>query len=154
MIDLEAELASAVEALGQGGVGYALCGGLALAVHGRPRATKDIDFLVEASDVAPAMAALSRAGFTLRAGPIPLGAKTPFPQTLHRATKVVGHAHLTVDLLEVSPSYRAAWEGRITVTWKGRELSVVSRSGLIDMKSKSTRLRDQADIEALNEPDS
>lgn len=153
VIDLEAELATVVEALSHEGVSYALCGGLALAVHGRPRATKDIDLLVEASEVARAMAALQRAGFTLRAGPIPLGAKTPFPQVLHRATKVVGSSHLTVDLLEVSPSYRAAWDSRMALRWRGRDLSVVSRSGLMDMKAKSTRLKDQADIEALNEPE-
>lgn len=152
MMDLEGQLAEAVEALTREGVPHALCGGLALAVHGRPRATLDIDFLVQPSEIPRAMAALASAGFTLRAGPIPLGANTPFPQTVHRATKVIGQSHLTVDVLEVSPSYLPAWDGRVVVKWQGRDLSVVSRAGLIDMKTKSTRLKDKADIEALNEP--
>ena len=32
-------------------VDYALCGGLALAVHGYPRATRDLDLLIGAEDL-------------------------------------------------------------------------------------------------------
>jgi hypothetical protein len=47
-LDLIAELEALVSALDAEKVEYALCGGLALAVHGYPRATKDIDLLVRA----------------------------------------------------------------------------------------------------------
>lgn len=39
--DLERELELVIDAFTAKGVAYALCGGLALAVHGFPRATKD-----------------------------------------------------------------------------------------------------------------
>lgn len=152
-LDLEQELKLAVEALSQHGVPYALCGGLALAIHGHPRATKDIDFLVPPASVAAALDALASAGFPLRAGPIPLGAKGPHPQRLFRATKVSGSDHLTVDLLEVSVSYDSAWNSRQTLVWKEQPLTVLSRSGLIEMKRLSVRLKDQSDLEALEAPD-
>ena len=147
--DLEKELMVATKALAETGVSYALCGGLALAVHGHPRATKDIDFLVPAGSVGTGLEALGRAGFTLRAGPIPPGTAGPHPQRRFRATKVSGGARLTVDLLEVSASDASAWDTRVSLEWKGQPRSVVSRQGLIDMKRLSTRLKDRADVETL-----
>ena len=148
-LDIEAELLLVVDALAAADVEYALCGGLALAVHGFPRATKDIDVLVEASEVERAFVAVRSAGFTLRAGPMPLGVGTPNPQRLFRATKVVGTSHLTLDILEVSPSYLPVWSSRVAGTFKGRQLTVVTREGLIAMKRLSTRGKDRADIETL-----
>jgi hypothetical protein len=49
--DLIAELEQLVDALERAHIEYALCGGLALAVHGHPRATKDIDLLVQPESV-------------------------------------------------------------------------------------------------------
>jgi hypothetical protein len=89
------------------------------------------------------------AGFTLRAGPMPLGVGTPNPQRLFRATKVVANRHLTLDILEVSSSYLPAWSSRVAGTFKGRRLTVVTREGLIAMKRLSTRAKDRADVETL-----
>ncbi len=148
-LDIEAELLMVVDALAAGRVPYALCGGLALAVHGFPRATKDIDVLVEASQVEMAFEAVHKAGFTLRAGPMPLGVGTENPQRLFRATKVFGGQHLTVDFLEVSKSYQPAWSSRVTGVFKGRGLVVVSRDGLISMKRLSSRNKDLVDLDTL-----
>ncbi|MCU0698738.1 MAG: hypothetical protein MUC96_19730, partial [Myxococcaceae bacterium] len=133
-------------------VPYALCGGLALAIHGHPRATKDIDLLVPAEAVEPALRAAAQAGFTLRAGPIPLGVKSPTPQTLFRATKVSVGSHVTTDVLQVSESYAQAWALREVIEWRGRRLSLLSRSGLIAMKRLSTRAKDLADVITLERP--
>ncbi|MBM4780929.1 MAG: nucleotidyltransferase family protein [Archangiaceae bacterium] len=151
VIDLVAELELLVDALNQASVPYALCGGLALAIHGHPRATKDIDLLVPAEAVENALRAAARAGFTLRAGPIPLGVKTPTPQTLFRATKVSAGSHITTDVLEVSASYGAAWALREVIDWRGRRLSLLSRSGLIAMKRLSSRTKDQSDVVTLEQ---
>ena len=51
MIDLYAELRRIVGALDGDEIDYALCGGVALAIHGIPRATLDVDLLVRAADV-------------------------------------------------------------------------------------------------------
>jgi hypothetical protein len=40
MLDLEAELDAVIGALSHAGIEYAVCGGLAMAIHGKPRATK------------------------------------------------------------------------------------------------------------------
>lgn len=153
VLDLEEELRGAVAALSTNQVPYALCGGLALAVHGYPRATKDIDLLVPPQAIEAALTALAGAGYTLRAGPLPLGFGSPHPQRLFRATKVLGNAHLTIDLLEVSASYQPAWASRQTLGWKAQAIAVVSREGLISMKSLSSRLKDRADLETLGAAD-
>jgi hypothetical protein len=41
-MDLIDELAGLIKALNDAGVRYALCGGLAMAVHGHPRATQEL----------------------------------------------------------------------------------------------------------------
>jgi len=152
-VDLAQQLADAVDALGAAGVPYALCGGLALAVHGIARATEDIDLLVPEAEVEAALAALSRAGFSLRAGPIPLAVSSGSPQRLYRATRPLGTGHVTVDLLVGSSEYAAAWEGRLRVVWNGRTLQVVSREGLASMKRLSRRMKDLADLERLEGAD-
>ena len=65
-IDLIAELERVIDALSGARVPYALCGGLALAIHGHPRATKDIDLLIPPESIGDALGAAARAGFTLR----------------------------------------------------------------------------------------
>ena len=51
MIDLFAEIRDLLTALERGGAKYAVAGAVALAVHGVPRATTDIDLLVPADQV-------------------------------------------------------------------------------------------------------
>jgi hypothetical protein len=46
VIDLYDELSGIIDDFSRRGIDYALCGGLALAAHGIPRATMDIDLLV------------------------------------------------------------------------------------------------------------
>ena len=48
MIDLYVELKALLQALDTAGIPYALCGGLALMVYQRPRATVDIDLILPA----------------------------------------------------------------------------------------------------------
>jgi hypothetical protein len=50
-MNLKDELFLIVETLDRGAVEYALCGGMAVAVHGYVRATKDIDLLIRAEDL-------------------------------------------------------------------------------------------------------
>jgi hypothetical protein len=45
MTDLHAQLKAVLRALDTTGVPYAICGGLALMVYQRPRATVDIDLM-------------------------------------------------------------------------------------------------------------
>ena len=47
MLDLYEELKSLIAALDEHQIDYALCGGMAMAIHDRPRFTIDIDLLIE-----------------------------------------------------------------------------------------------------------
>jgi hypothetical protein len=69
-MDLFRELLTIVRALDQGHVDYALVGGLAVAVWGAPRATKDVDLLILPEDLDRAKAALRPAGYVLEALPM------------------------------------------------------------------------------------
>jgi hypothetical protein len=51
-------LAAAAAALEDAGLAYALMGGLAASIYGRPRATDDIDFLVKPTEAKQALEAL------------------------------------------------------------------------------------------------
>ncbi len=64
--DLQAELDAVTAALDASQIEYAICGALALAVHGHPRATKDIDVLVAPSRTwrDRRVSVVSRAGLT------------------------------------------------------------------------------------------
>lgn len=45
-LDLKQELEMLVEALGEAAVPFAVCGGIAVTIHGAPRLTDDLDLLV------------------------------------------------------------------------------------------------------------
>ena len=125
MLDLEQELGAVVDALTAEKIEYALCGGLAMAVHGAPRATIDIDLLVREEDVERIRGAVGRLGFTFRAFP------------------------LMLDLLLVTPELEGAWLGREMRHWRDGVLTVVSREGLIQLKTYRSSTQDRADIERL-----
>jgi hypothetical protein len=51
-MNLKDELVQVIEALGSSAIPYALCGGIAVVIHGYPRLTKDIDLLIRDEDLA------------------------------------------------------------------------------------------------------
>jgi predicted nucleotidyltransferase len=71
-------LADAVAAFERADIPYVLIGGLASAVHGRPRTSRDIDVLVRHADAKRALAALGEAGFET---------EETNPQWIFKATK-------------------------------------------------------------------
>jgi len=62
-MDIIAELRGITARLDQEGVDYALCGGLAMAVCAVPRATLDIDLLIQVDTLARAQLAVEPLGF-------------------------------------------------------------------------------------------
>jgi len=69
MVDVYAEFVALVRAFEEGNVEYALCGALALAVHGAPRATKDIDVIARREDADRIREMTKRLGFAFEALP-------------------------------------------------------------------------------------
>lgn len=147
-MDIVEELREIIGRLDQERVDYALCGGLAMAVYALPRATLDIDLLIQVDTLAAAEQALEPLGyFTGTAG-------MSFHQGKIRMTRLcrvdaqTGEA-LVLDLLLVTPETAAAWEGRREVDWEGRRLKVVSPEGLILLKSFRRSGVDEDDITHL-----
>jgi hypothetical protein len=150
-LDPITELADLVGALERDAVGYAVCGGLALAVHGHVRATDDIDLLVPADQVAAAMRAARTVGFDVPGPRLKFGLRTGNPREVQRISKLdpdTGEL-LILDLLIVSPDLEAVWSGRVRLPWLDQPLYVVSRDGLATMKRIAGRPQDLADLAKL-----
>ncbi len=148
-MNLKDELFLVTGALESAGIDYALCGGLAVVIHGYPRLTRDLDLLVREADLEPARKALEGAGFALSSGILTFDAGKPTERKLFRVTKAQGQDHLTVDMLLVNPFLREVWKGREQHLVEGKTLRVVSLEGLIKMKRAAGRPQDLADISQL-----
>jgi len=148
-MDLIDELVALIKALNDAGVRYALCGGLAMAVHGHPRATQDIDLLIPEEELEKIQQVAEAAGFWIPSGRMPFKAKTPLAMEIYRVSKAVGSVLIPLDMIIVSPALQDVWEGRIDLPLGAIQCPVVSREGLITMKRIAGRHRDLADIESL-----
>ncbi|HOX38603.1 MAG TPA: hypothetical protein PL033_11490 [Candidatus Brocadiia bacterium] len=147
-MDLIAELEALCEGLTAGGVDFALCGGLAMAVHAFPRATLDIDVMIEPESLDRAKEIARGLGFAVDAGLMTFKGGAI---RIHRMTKLAPESgsHLMLDMLLVTPLIRGVWESRQKVRWLKGDLPVVSPQGLIELKSLRGSGQDADDIVAL-----
>jgi len=150
MLDLYEELSSIVAALNNHEIDYALCGGIAMAIYDRPRATVDIDLLIVADSLDRAIEIAKSLEYTVR------GLDMTFANDaieIRRVSKVDAETGivLSLDLLLVTPAIQHIWDSRVQANWEGGKLSVVSREGLIALKKLGGRPQDLADISALAE---
>ena len=136
-------------ALQMAGVRYAICGGLAVAIHGYVRMTKDIDVLVDTGDVERACEAIAPLGFKFRALPMVFEEGTSRERHVQGVSKLEGTAHVVVDLLVATPSLAGVLDDRIEVVLDVGTLSVVSLPSLIKMKRLAGRTQDLADLENI-----
>jgi len=150
-VNLKAELEAVVDALTRAQVEFAICGGIAGTIHGAPRFTKDLDFLVPGASVERALCAAREVGYDLPARPMVFDAGTPRERRIQRVTKIEGEESLTLDLVLVEPSLADVWAGRQEVEWEGRKAMIVSRSGLVAMKRLAGRDQNLVDIRRLEE---
>ncbi len=149
-LDLYREFRAILDALEEDGVEYAVVGALALAVHGVARATQDIDLLIRPGDLDATLASVARCGFDLPAEPMTF---TDSGVSIQRVSKADPEGLLTLDLLLSGPTLQHVWDSRERVDTTEGGLWVASRAGLMKMKAASGRLRDLADIRALEEGD-
>ena len=120
-----------------------------MAVHGCPRLTIDVDLLVRPERLNEAKSVLAIIGFDLASTPIQFWAGTANEILIERLIKTQGARFLTLDLIVVTPILQEAWENRQRFRLDQRDLWVVSRAGLIQMKRLANRPQDQADIAEL-----
>jgi hypothetical protein len=150
MLDITDELRELVAKLDEQNIEYALCGGMAMAVHQRPRFTIDIDLLIQEESLPRAMDVARALGYNIR------GKDLSFKDgavEIRRVSKIDPDSGdlLTLDLLLVTPEVRTAWDSRVLAEWEGGVLSVVSAVGLIAMKQLRRSGVDLDDIKALEE---
>ena len=150
MFDLYEEFRKLIGALDEHKIQYALCGGIAMAVYDRPRATVDIDLLIVSESLDRVMAVAKVLDYTIR------GLDLTFAKgaiEIRRVSKIDSQTGLalSLDLLLVTPEIRQVWDSRVEAEWEGGKLSVVSREGLISLKTMRASAQDLADIVALKE---
>jgi hypothetical protein len=149
MLDFFEESLRLIAELERSAVDYAVAGAVALAIHGAPRATADLDLLVRGEDVERVLEIARRQGFTIAAAPMRVGAGIE----VRRVTKISGEQALTLDLLLVNEGLQDVWSSRQRVASTEGALWVISREGLIQMKTQAGRDQDLADIRRLQELD-
>lgn len=129
-------------------VEYLLIGGYAMAAHGFPRATKDIDLWVMANldNSRRIYAALVEFG-----APISQISEDDFSHVGN--VFQIGVAPRRIDITTVADgvSFDECSQRAIYVEWGGVRLPVISKNDLIKNKAKCARPQDLADIAALRQ---
>ena len=148
-MNLIEELFNVIDCLERHQVKYAICGGIAVIIHGYPRLTKDIDIMVLSEDREKVEESVREAGFSLTSGVIPFDVGKETERRVFRVTKVDGENFLTLDFIMVSPFLKKVWQTRETKRLENRNLVVVSREGLAHMKRIAGRPQDIADLANL-----
>ncbi len=150
MLDIYDEFRQLVEVFDAQKVDYALCGGMAMAVHKRPRMTVDIDILIPPQFLDRVIPIARELGYNIR------GKDLSFANgaiEIRRVSKIDAASGdlLSLDFLLVTPQLQSVWASRVVSEWEEGTFSVVSRVGLIEMKKLRMSGQDLDDIEALKE---
>lgn len=145
------ELLTLTRALEQQQIAYAVCGGLAVTIHGRPRLTVDIDIVVPKAFMDKAIELAASVGFDMNEGWVPLPKNDVGIDRLCRLTKVEGEEFLTLDLLEADSDTNRLFASREKISLGDHEIMVMSKDAIIEMKSRSARTKDVLDIEMLQD---
>ena len=141
------ELSDIIEMLEKSGIEYAVCGGLALAIHGFPRATFDIDVLIQPASLELAYELVAEKGYDIRGLDMSLKERAV---EIRRVSKIDRDGEiLSLDFLLVTPKVEDVWETKEEYDWQGKNLWLVSRTGLIKMKTLAGRAKDLIDIGRL-----
>jgi hypothetical protein len=152
MLDLFDEFIALVNALEMAHLPYAVCGGLAMAIHGLPRATVDVDILVPTDAADSVLEAARRLGYSIPADPMIFAGGAV---EIRRVTKIDPSSGdlLSLDLLLVTPALTDIWASRTRIGWERGEVWAVSREGLVALKKLRGSGQDQDDIKRLQEND-
>lgn len=145
-LDLYEELRALTAAFDRASLPYAVCGGIAVGVYGAPRATKDLDVLVAPEHLVAIKEVARALGFVLEALPMRLKSSN---LVMHRLSKLVEGSLLSLDLIVAEDEAAPVYEGRQQVEYEGGRFWVVSKAGLVSMKTAAGRPQDVFDLERL-----
>jgi hypothetical protein len=137
-----------IESLNSSGVEYMVVGAVALAYHGFPRYTGDLDVLIRNSPdnarrLESALVEFGMAGLGLKAADF---------EDSYRVVQL-GVAPNRIDLLTslTGITFAEAWVNHIETVMDGTRVNLIGRDGLIRNKRLTGRAQDIADLEALGE---
>jgi hypothetical protein len=135
-----------IELLNSNGVEYVVVGAVALAHHGFPRYTGDLDVLVRNSTDNSKRLESALGEFGLAA----LGLKAVDFVDSYRVIQL-GLSPNRIDLLTSLTGVRfdEAWAGRVETVIGGTRVNFIGREPLIRNKRLTGRAQDKADLEAL-----
>ncbi|HYQ14361.1 MAG TPA: nucleotidyl transferase AbiEii/AbiGii toxin family protein [Polyangiaceae bacterium] len=145
-MDLPPDFKELLEEFARDAVELALVGGYAVAFHGRPRSTKDIDLVLEGSaeNLARAAAALARFG-------APTNVVTAVAHMQTQDIVYMGQPPLRIDLMRSIDGVPAdsLFQHAEPATLDGVQLKVISLDHLIANKQAAGRPQDLIDVKFL-----
>ena len=148
MIELPEDFRDLLVELADNGADFVLVGGHAVAFHGHPRATKDMDVLIRAtsSNAERVYEALAAFGAPLQNFAVQAKDFATYDGMLQ-----IGLPPRRVDIINRADGINfdeAVAEGD-SFTLEGRRIPVIGRTALIKNKRAAARAQDVADVEAL-----
>jgi len=130
-------------------VKYLVIGGIASVIYGVPRATFDLDILIEATteNAQRLLAALIDADF----GTATL--TSPEDLVAHEITVFSDRVRIDAQTSTPGITFQDAWSRRKTINYQGQDFFILSKEDLIKSKRASGREVDLEDIRLLELPD-
>ncbi len=147
-MEIQPDFRDLLELFNKNSVEYVIVGGYALAFHGAPRYTGDLDILVNIGGDNPhkIMQTLKEFGF----GAIGLSIRD-----FSEPGKVIqlGYPPVRIDIVTSisGVSWKEAFQDRVEGTYGGTPIYFIGRKQLVANKRTVGRQRDLADLEALGE---
>lgn len=142
---LQKALEALVTTLNEGGIQYAIIGGLAVIQHTRVRTTDDIDALLTVPQVA-----LPRFFEALRQRGFAANVATNVPEFRDEGITAITYDDVIVDLMRpVIPAYSHVLERAIWKEIAGQRVRLCTAEGLVITKLISFRPQDEADVKEV-----
>ncbi len=146
-MQLDPDFREFVASFNEHDVRYLVVGGYALAAHGLPRATGDLDawVWVNEQNAARILTALQAFGF----GGLGLEASDfDHPDSVIQ----LGYPPYRIDILTSidGVDFEDAWERRLSIDIDGLHLNVIGRDDLLRNKIAADRPQDRADVHRMN----
>jgi len=147
---MEKDYEEFLELLNKNNVRYCIIGSYALAFHAKPRYTKAIDILIEASseNAKKLLNALSEFGF----GSLDLSV-----EDFTQVGKIIqlGYEPVRIDIMTSLKGldFNSVWRNRVQGLYGNQTVNFIDRQNLIKSKKISNRTQDKADLELLLKDD-
>ena len=150
-MDLASDFDEFIGSLNAHGVEFLIVGAYALAFHGAPRFTGDLDLLVR-----PTVENASRVLAAVRAFGFPVETLRPVDLTDPRRILEMGIEPVQIHVMSAisGVSWDEAWQTRVAGVCGEQPVSFLGREAFLQNKRAAGRPKDLADIDALEPGDS